>query len=73
MRKRLTRYLTTTHAGQRIGVSPFRAAQLFDSGDLQGIRDSAGRRLITEESVEKLAAQRRETARRRAVDTAGDR
>ncbi len=52
------RFLTTTHAGQRLGVSPFRAAQLFDSGQLLGMRDSAGRRLITEESVANLARRR---------------
>jgi predicted site-specific integrase-resolvase len=57
------RFLTTTHAGQRLGVSPFRAAQLFDSGQLLGIRDSAGRRLITEESVEQLARRRKRGAK----------
>jgi predicted site-specific integrase-resolvase len=58
-RNRKRQFLTTTHAGERLGVSPFRAAQLFDSGQLRGVRDSAGRRLITEKSVEDLAQRRK--------------
>jgi len=54
----MERYLTVTHAGVRLGLSPFRVAQLFDRGDLRGIRDSNGRRLIEEDSVEELRAKR---------------
>jgi len=58
--KRGRRLLSLGHAGQRIGVGARRAAQLFDSGALRGIRDSSGRRLIDEDSVDELLARRQE-------------
>lgn len=58
MAKRTRRFLTPTHASQMLGLGAARVCQLFDSGELRGVRDSAGRRLIDEDSVKQLARQR---------------
>jgi len=60
IRKTAKRLLTSGHAGHQIGCSSVWAAELFDRGELRGIRDSSGRRLIEEDSISAYLTRHRQ-------------
>jgi len=55
--------LAPRHAAVQVGVSPSRLIQLELQGELEAIRDSAGRRFYDPDVIEELI-QRREAQRR---------
>jgi DNA-binding transcriptional MerR regulator len=62
--------LAPRDVGRRLGLSTSRVIQLDREGVLRAIRDSAGRRLYDEETVERFARER-ERARDSRLDVLG--
>jgi hypothetical protein len=61
-------YLAPSEAGRLFEppLSPARIRQLFDAGELAGLRTAGGMRLIRRSEIERLASERK---RRTPVDT----
>ncbi len=56
------RLLSPQHAAQQLGVSIRRIGQLVESGELEAITDSGGRRTFPVEAVERLGRARQQKA-----------